>query len=78
MDDGKGSEQKSPWMTAEETAAYLSVAVGTIRNWTSMRFIPFARRGRVVRYHIDQVDAWLATKGCPGRMGIPDFAQGEE
>lgn len=50
----------SPWMTAQQAADYLGISVGTLRNWTSAKFIPFSRRGRVVRYHRDMIDKWLA------------------
>jgi excisionase family DNA binding protein len=62
----------SPWMGPQETASYLGVAVGTVRNWTSARFIPFSKRGRVVRYHRDTIDRWLARGGCAGRTTLAD------
>jgi excisionase family DNA binding protein len=64
---------QSPWMTPEQTAIYLSIAIGTLRNWTSQRYIPFARRGRVVRYHRREVDKWLARGSCKGRASIADL-----
>lgn len=52
---------KTPWLTPLEAADYLGVALGTVRNWVYRRRIPFARRGRVVRFHRDRLDAWLAS-----------------
>jgi len=68
--DGQEQEvhAKSPWMTTEEVAAYLSVSPGTVRNWVSQRYIPFARRGRVVRFHRDKIDQWLSAGACNGRL----------
>lgn len=63
----------SPWLTPEEAAAYLGVALGTLRNWTSARYVPYARRGRTVRYHRDRLDAWLAAGACPGRTTLPNM-----
>lgn len=60
----------SPWLTSVEAAIYLSVALGTLRNWTSARFIPFSKRGRVVRYNRAQLDAWLNRGACPGRATL--------
>lgn len=69
-------ESSSPWMTASEAATYLGVALGTLRNWTSARYVPFARRGRVVRYHREKLDAWLSTGECRGRKSLtPSAAQ---
>ena len=61
---------KTPWMTPAEAATYLGVSLGTLRNWTSARYVPFARRGRVVRYRRDALDDWLARDGCDGRSTI--------
>jgi excisionase family DNA binding protein len=60
-------------MRAEEAATYLSIALGTLRNWTSMRYVPHVKRGRVVRYHRDHLDRWLARGACPGRTTRPDI-----
>lgn len=57
----------SPWLKPAEAAAYLGIAIGTLRNWTSMRFVPHAKRGGVVRYHRGELDRWLARAGVPGR-----------
>jgi len=51
-------------------AIYLVVALGTLRNWTSAGYVPFARRGRTVRYHRDHLDAWLLAGACKGRTTI--------
>jgi excisionase family DNA binding protein len=64
-------------MTPEVAAKYLGVALGTLRNWTSARYVPFVRRGRVVRYHRDQLDRWLSKGGCPGRATLPDVKAGQ-
>jgi excisionase family DNA binding protein len=64
---------ESPWFRPEAAAEYLGVALGTLRNWTSARYVPFARRGRVVRYHRDALDRWRAGGSCPGRGTIADL-----
>jgi excisionase family DNA binding protein len=66
------SKCDSPWLTPVEAATYLSVALGTLRNWTSARYVPFVRRGRVVRYHREALDRWLQQGGCSGRATIAD------
>ena len=63
----------SPWMTPQEAAAYFNISLGTLRNWTSARFVPFCKRGRVVRYHRDTIDKWLARGECAGRATIADL-----
>jgi excisionase family DNA binding protein len=62
----------SPWMNPAQLATYLGVAIGTVHNWTSARYIPHCRRGRVVRFHREAVDRWLTVGGCPGRRTFAD------
>jgi excisionase family DNA binding protein len=76
MEEGRKDELvTSPWMKAEVAAPYLGVSIGTLRNWTSARYVPFAKRGRVVRYHRDALDRWLSRGSCPGRMTIADLGK---
>ena len=67
-------EIDSPWLTPEDAAAYLGVALGTLRNWTSARYVPFARRGRIVRYRRDALNRWLEKGSCRGRTTFSDGA----
>ena len=62
----------SPWMPPEQAAQYLSISLGTLRNWTSAHYVPFSKRGRVVRYHRDALDKWLSRGSCPGRTTLAD------
>jgi excisionase family DNA binding protein len=59
---------EKPWMTVKETAAYLSVSPGTVRNMVSERRIPFVKRGRIVRFHRQRIDEWLSRGACKGRV----------
>jgi len=53
-------ETQTPWMTTENAAAYLSVSPGTMHNWRSKGAGPTYRTvGRIVRYHRDDLDAFL-------------------
>jgi excisionase family DNA binding protein len=63
----------SPWMDPEETAAYLGIALGTLRNWVSQKYVPHVKRGRIVRFHRERIDAWLFAKECKGRKSRADF-----
>ena len=73
MIDGRPTTEQdpSPWMTVVQVAEYLSVSPGTVRNWVSQRYIPFARRGRVVRFHRDKIDQWLSAGASRGRRAVP-------
>lgn len=50
----------SPWLTTDQAADYLSVSTGTLYNWRSQGRGPrYNTVGRIVRYHRDQLDAFL-------------------
>jgi len=72
MNESEHACVQSPWLTPQEAAHYLRIALGTLRNLTSQRRVPFARRGRIVRYRRDLLDAWLANGGCRGRLIVHD------
>lgn len=67
------AQRQSPWLTPADAAAYLGVAIGTLRNWTSARYVPHTKRGRVVRYHRDALDLWLQRGACQGRSTLPNI-----
>ena len=52
---------KSKWMTTSETAAYLKCSEVFLNNdrVTSKYGIPFHRLGRRIRYHVDELDAYM-------------------
>lgn len=53
-------QNDTPWMTTEGAAIYLSVSAGTMHNWRSKGIGPAYRTvGRIVRYHRDDLDAYL-------------------
>ena len=73
MDTSTNQEETrtaSPWMTIQEVAEYLSVSQGTVRNWISQKYIPHARRARVVRFHRRRIDEWLSRGACKGRVSL--------
>jgi excisionase family DNA binding protein len=63
------------WLKPEQAAAYLGIALGTLRNLTSQRRMPHSRRGRIVRYRRDRLDRWLDLGACPGRITKADSQQ---
>ena len=67
----------TPWLTFRQLAQYLNVTVGTVRNWVSQKYIPFSKRGGVVRFHRDKIDAWLNTGQCKGKLQVEPKHQTE-
>ena len=67
----------TPWMTIAQLSEYLSVSSGTIHNWVSQKYIPYAKRGRIVRFHRQKIDEWLAADFCLGRHTIAQDILGD-
>lgn len=57
----------SPWLTPAAAAVYLGVALGTLRNLTSMRDVPHVKKRGLVRYDRDELDRWLRSGARRGR-----------
>lgn len=54
--------QESPWLDAAAAADYLAMPLGTLRNLTSARAIPFVKEGRRVFYDRRALDEWRAAR----------------
>jgi hypothetical protein len=51
---------RSPWFTTEEAGPYTRTAVSTLEKKRVYGGGPkFSKRGRMVFYHIDDLDAWM-------------------
>ncbi len=48
------------FLNKKELAEYLGVKVGTLSVWVCYRKIPFARIGRLVKFDLRKIDAWIA------------------
>jgi excisionase family DNA binding protein len=57
----------SPWLSADEAAAYLRCPLSRVRKLTSTRDLPCYRDGRRVLYHRDELDGFVRDGGasCP-------------
>ena len=49
-------------ITIEELADYIGVSQKTIRNWISLRSIPFLRVGKKTFFSFEKINGWLKTK----------------
>jgi len=54
----------SPWLNAEEAAAYLRAPLSRIRKLTMTGDLPHAKDGRRVLYHRDELDSFLRSGGA--------------
>jgi len=47
------------YMTIEELASHLKLAVQTIRRWVLNREIPFHKIKKVIRFRLSEIEKWI-------------------
>ena len=47
------------YVGVKELALYLGIKVSTVYAWTSMRKIPFYKVGRLPRFDLVEISAWM-------------------
>lgn len=52
------------WLSVDEIGDYLGVKRDTIYNWISDRQMPAHRVGRLWKFKIEEVDAWVRDGGA--------------
>ena len=58
------------WLNTEETASYLRLSIGSVRNLTSNGEIPYYKLGRRTRYRLEDLRNLLLSKKRAGVYGI--------
>ena len=48
-----------PWVKVEEVANHLGVAKDTVYRWVQSRGLPAHRVGRLLKFKVSDVDAWV-------------------
>ncbi len=56
-------ENKLPenWVSTKEIAQHLGVTIETIRNWIRKETIPCHKVGKLWKFKISEVDAWVTS-----------------
>jgi excisionase family DNA binding protein len=62
IDRLKGTTVDERWVGVEEVATHLGVARDTVYRWVESRGLPARRVGRLLRFRLSEVDAWVAGK----------------
>ena len=57
-----------PWVKVEEVACHLGVAKDTVYRWVQTRGLPAHRVGRLWKFKVSDVDAWVRA----GKAADPD------
>ncbi len=61
-ESGMGQPVSCKPMNAEQTAAYLNMAVGTLYKKTASCEIPHIKTGKQLLFHKTELDAWLESR----------------
>ena len=54
------SRAQEPWTTADVVGRHLGVAKDTVYRWVRQRDLPAHRVGRLLKFRLSEVDAWVA------------------
>ena len=57
----QGEPPEKRLLNAQEAAIYLGLAEHTVRQWASMRKIPFVKLGRALRFDKEVLDKFIET-----------------
>lgn len=57
-----------PFVDFKGVAQEIGVSPFTVRAWVRTRYIPFLKAGRLVRFDLEEVRAWLRQRSSPGRV----------
>jgi excisionase family DNA binding protein len=52
------------WYSVNEVASHLGVAIDTIYRWIERKKLPAHRVGRLWKFKISEVDAWVRSGGA--------------
>ena len=58
LNDGKEAKVREI-MSISETAEYLGMAEGTLRDWVRMRRVPFSKINGTIKFRRSKLTAWV-------------------
>ena len=66
-------QQAEPWVSLDEIARHVGVSKDTIHRWIRNREMPAHKVGRLWKFNVSQVDAWVeAGKGNENTEDVKD------
>lgn len=57
-------QELESWVSVEEVARHLGIAKDTVYRWIESKSLPAHRVGRLWKFKISQVDAWIEAGGA--------------
>lgn len=56
--------EHEPWVSVEKVAKHLGIAKDTVYRWIESKSLPARRVGRLWKFKLSQVDAWIEAGGA--------------
>ena len=56
--------EQEPWVSVDEVAKHLGIAKDTVYRWIESKSLPAHRVGRLWKFKLSQVDAWIEAGGA--------------
>lgn len=63
-ESGASTARIEPWASVDEVMAHLGVARDTVYRWIEAKRMPAHRIGRLWKFKLSEVDAWVRTGGA--------------
>lgn len=57
-----------PWVSVEDVAKHLGVARDSVYRWIESRGLPARKIGRLWKFRLSQVDAWVDAGGADSEV----------
>lgn len=64
-----------PWVSVEDTAKHLGVAADSIYRWAAEGRIPAHKAGRLWKFKLSEVDAWMMAGGTKTKAATKKVAK---
>jgi excisionase family DNA binding protein len=61
---GTGDAPIEPWASVEEVTAHLGIVRDTVCRWIETKGMPAHRIGRLWKFKLSEVDAWVRSEGA--------------
>lgn len=56
--------EQEPWVSVDEVVKHLGIAKDTVYRWIESKSLPAHRVGRLWKFKLSQVDAWVEAGGA--------------
>ena len=70
-------ENMETYLTVDEVASHLKLAVQTIRRYVLNKEIPYCKIKKVVRFRLSEIERWVSAGGNNPVVGGPEEQGGE-